>query len=363
MVVLVLLAGCPGRPSGDVPSEWDPGVVLGEGVFQRAVWSEVPVGRVSEIRVRSNPTPAMPILVVGAEGAAFMTQDGSVTQTIRFDRRGGRVVAVDLDRDGQEEFLDRGGGWQPVSIYDSRGVTIWSYGKRNILEALLRDAPNDMAMGDVDGDGRPEFVVGFNGSGGVHLLDGGGRVLWKQADGNVWGVEIRDLDGDGKGEIIHSSYAGRLTIRNHEGETLRSIRPGVYIDQITLCAWPHEDSPMRFLWSRDKKFYLVNASGKIDKAFDAPWGVGHNARCAPVRFEKGRELYFAVVALVRASWKRSLLYIYDPTGRLIYQEVIPTRMATLTAMPSTTGKGASLFVGGEGVVWEYSLSQTDLRAK
>ena len=63
---------------------------------------------------------------------------------------------------------------------------------------------DDTAAGDVDGDGRLEFVVGFNGGGGVRLLDSTEKMRWRKPDGNVWHVEIADL----KGCLLYTSARG-----------------------------------------------------------------------------------------------------------------------------------------------------------
>ncbi len=357
---LLLTGSITSSRSRGAPEEWAPGVILGEGVLNKRVWADVSVGRVSEIRVRSKPTPGMPILVVGSNGVAFMARNGSIKKTILFDRSGGRVVAVDLDGDGQEEFLNRGGGWQPVSIYDSQGNTIWSYGARHIIDVLLlKGSPNDMAMGDVDGDGKLEFVVGLNGGGGVVLLNSLGQVMWREKDANVWGVEIIDLDGDGKKEIIHTDFAGNIKVRNKDGAIIKSIRPDVYVSRFSRCAWPHPNSSLKIIESDDKdnKFYLMDMLGNTVNKLSAPWAVFNDVQCSLVNFDGGKDYYFAVINLVKVSWRRAVLYIYNPKGDLIYEEVIPAAMATLSSMSSKAGKGASLFVGGEGVVWEYSLNK------
>jgi hypothetical protein len=73
-----------------------------------------------------------------------------------------------------------------------------------------------------------KVVVGFNGAGGLHLLNADGKELWKQDDGNVWHVEIAAVDEKSSKMIVHSNARGQLTLRDASGKimaryTLKSI--------------------------------------------------------------------------------------------------------------------------------------------
>jgi hypothetical protein len=74
-----------------------------------------------------------------------------------------------------------------------------------------------VAYGDLDADGTMEFVVAWNGGGGVQLRNRAGEIIWKRRDANVWHVEIVDTDNDGKAEIVHSNASGHLVIRDQQG--------------------------------------------------------------------------------------------------------------------------------------------------
>jgi hypothetical protein len=66
---------------------------------------------------------------------------------------------------------------------DATGKPLWSYGAGS-------NGVDDMVAGDLNGDGLLQFAVGFNGGGGIHLLNSQGKKLWEFPDGNVWHVEI-----------------------------------------------------------------------------------------------------------------------------------------------------------------------------
>src|SRR6185295_3356852 len=108
-------------------------------------------------------------------------------------------------------YIDRGGGgWQTGAFIGEDGARLW---QPDALQGM-----DDLAAGDVDGDGVPEFVVGYNGDGGIHLHDAAGKRRWREDDGNVWHVEVVDTDGDGRCEIVHSNAGGDLTVRDASGK-------------------------------------------------------------------------------------------------------------------------------------------------
>jgi hypothetical protein len=69
-------------------------------------------------------------------------------------------------------------------------------------------------VSDVDGDKLDDVVVGYNGSGGVHVLDGNGRLRWKStAVGNVWKVAAGDVLGVGTPQVVVTS-GGKIHLFN-----------------------------------------------------------------------------------------------------------------------------------------------------
>jgi hypothetical protein len=66
--------------------------------------------------------------------------------------------------------------------------------------------PIDIKAGDLDGDSKPDVVVGYSVSStpspGLVAIGSSGDVLWRfTAHGGVWRVAIGDIDGDGKNDV------------------------------------------------------------------------------------------------------------------------------------------------------------------
>ncbi|MBV9469547.1 MAG: hypothetical protein JO316_10685 [Abitibacteriaceae bacterium] len=52
-------------------------------------------------------------------------------------------------------------------------------------------------------------------------------------------------------------------------------------------------------------------------------------------------------------WQRSVLYLYDPTGTLVYEEVLPEAGAAVKAVALNNASTETLLVGGVNQVWQY----------
>lgn len=169
------------------------------------------------------------VLWYGADGRSSLTPDLTLWGE-RASGRLGRQIAMggDLDGDGLNDLA-------VAASYDSgratNGGTVWLVVDRTGGSGAIRDASlgvrgdvhrglagEGLAVGDVDGDGQADLVVGAPGAdsdkGAVHLLLGpfsADRQLsdseahgWgaQAGDGYGWRTELPgDLDGDGYGDL------------------------------------------------------------------------------------------------------------------------------------------------------------------
>ncbi|QDV16494.1 hypothetical protein Pan153_11240 [Gimesia panareensis] len=338
------------RPAAvSMPPELEqPSIVSGKDFLEKKEFSTNAVtGKVTDIVYLTDPEPE--IAVAGDRGSVRLSPKGDVKSSLSFDSRPTHVDFIDVDADGTFEFLNRGGeGWQDASLIDHSGQTLWTYGGS--------PAVDDMDAADTDGDGIAEFVVGHNGSGGVHLLDKSGRLLWKQSDGNVWHVEFVDTDGDGVVEIVHSNAGGEITVRDTKGTIVKQTKPAAYFSDFSLCRWPTKKSSELLLLAEKDIIWLFDFGGKTVAQFDAPGcgKLGH-ARGTLVRFAEEQPEFLAVVVEIQ-NWQRSVLYVYRQDKTLVYQEVLDDQCSSIATIPAGEAE-ETLLLGGTGRIWKYSLAK------
>ena len=208
-----------------------------------------------------------------------------------------------------------------------------------------------------------EFAVGFIGFMGVHLVDDTGKMIWRKRAINVLHLEMVDTNGDGRDEILHTS-GGVLKIRDGRGKVIGQVRPRGYLalfnfsPDFSLCSWPSKDSPKRLLEVGKDRIRLRDLDGKVVAQFKAPHcGMFGEARGTPVRLRAGQPDYLAVLASF-ITWDRSLLYVYQPDGTLVYQEVLLGTSDAIAAVPLDGSNREAILVGGQERVWKYQLSSS-----
>lgn len=340
-----------------------PGIFHGKGQFQRISFFQTSflrrflghgtLGVVSDIASHQSSPKSVPDLVlVGQHGAVFLGPDRKIKKRIDFKVSKydtDRVILVDIEGDGLPEFLNRGTITSAVILFDSNGAVRWRYEPDRGI--------NDAAAGDVDGDGKAEIVVGSGGSLGVVLLNAEGKRLWRREDGNVWDVEMADVDGDSRAEILHSNAGGELTIRNADGEVmLRRRTANRYFSDFSLTKWGEERVPKHLVTSRDGFIYILSLDGKLVKELHAPRGEGAGeVMGTTVYFQDPRVTYATLVNY--GHWGRSVLYIHDMEGNLLYQEIFRGNCGALVALREEENE--YLLVGCEDNVWKYSSNVTE----
>lgn len=302
------------------------------------------VGDVSDIWIDQK---SKKLVVAGDIGAATGPLDGpssSIHVVAKFPpQQTTRVSIVPVGKDCH--FLSRGSWGQPGFLADLRGKKLWT--------ESAESAVNDTAFGAIGSPAKTMFVVGYNGGGGVSLLDSSGAKLWNQPDGNVWHVEVMN-EKSAPAKIIHSNAGGVITVRDESGSIVSKSKAPFYFDNFSLCEYPKHSGKQFLVSATDGYLWLLRTDGSVEKKLIAPIDERFNlARTIPISFGGNHVDCLATVVSWRL-WKRSVLYVYSSAGELVYQETFPDEHPSLAAL---TGSGASetLLVGGRNKVMRYHL--------
>ncbi len=161
----------------------------------------------------------------------FRGTDGHIIWQVNTRGSDSPPVIADLDKDGQPEILHgEFGGWVRC-INASAGTTQWDL----LIDAdsWVQTAPTIV---DVNADEQLDFVVatwGFSNNSAYYAYDGFTRaLLWSMPmDDYVYhGTGVADLDGDSKPELVVGDYSGKLHVFNAEdGSYAWSYQAGYYI--------------------------------------------------------------------------------------------------------------------------------------
>ena len=106
----------------------------------------------------------------------------------------------DIDGDGKLEMVVGSGDLKVYALNGEDGSFLWSY----TTDYWISSSP---ALGDIDGDGKLEVVVG-SWDNKVYGLNGeNGSFLWSYTTGSnvIESPALGDIDGDGKLEVVVGS--------------------------------------------------------------------------------------------------------------------------------------------------------------
>lgn len=183
--------------------------------------------------VFSPQTSAGPSRLVAMSG-----KDCSVRYDVAANLQGfSQLAAADLDGDRLPEIVGilasgAPGAGHPVGVFDGKtGVLIASSSESYVLSGGVSFDCSGPAIADLDGDGKPEIVVGgmalrFDRASGRLT-----RVFNSPVTGATWGTLtlVEDMDGDGKPEIVSGNriYDG-LTGTDKTPSSMASLSHGGY---------------------------------------------------------------------------------------------------------------------------------------
>ncbi len=267
----------------------------------------------------------------------------------------------DLDGDGAGDLVVVGPGTDAPPAGRAAGRTPDDFGRvvvlvndgtgelRSLPSYLAGDAPSAVALGDVDGDGNLDAVVGNLASDEVtvHLGDGTGALRLVSSAGTGQGpagVALDDLDGDGDLDLAVCNRGSRdVTVLAGAGdgtfETLVTVALGSVPSGVTTGDLDGNGIPD-----------LVVASGEGGEV-SVLFGRGNGTFQEPVRYSVGGRPAEARVADLAGNGLADLV-ISDGQGRVVLLLGDGDGFFETVVMEQVGGSPGSLAVGdldGDGV--------------
>ena len=131
------------------------------------------------------------------------------------------VAIVDIDGDGKPDLVFSSWGTYMLSVLRNTTTAGGPITFASHVDFAAGNTPQGLAVGDLDGDGRPDIVVANNGDNTLSVYrntSGAGTISFAtttQATGyQPWAAQIADLDGDGKPDVAGLNN-GASTISVH----------------------------------------------------------------------------------------------------------------------------------------------------
>jgi peroxiredoxin/outer membrane protein assembly factor BamB len=198
-----------------------------------------------------------------------LSTDGKIRRSFKIEAKGNLLRLARPGRAGNPNLLVFGVWSAPVSACSSSdGSLLWTY--------KIKDGVDDVCAADVDGDGRDEVVVGFNGSGGLHVLDPDGVLRWKTTKiGNVWHVAAGDVNGDKKIEVLSTSAEGKVHVFDAEGKSLDTLDAPFYANGIQVGQFAKQGPAATIVVSSEDALAALDGKGKTLWNQSLPAGISH----------------------------------------------------------------------------------------
>ena len=341
-----------GSPSSDYLSE-------------RVVFDDGALGGVSSInRVNCRPNAGTETLVALHRGVVFLNDSyeeqtrivfsGQYFQTVNpvhpDDARSCRFIVCKL--------------FENAALLDSGGKEIW----RVAGDTDAGQHIDGVECGDIDGDGKPEFAVYHRYQEGIALVDGSGKTMWKHPVGALGHLEMKDVRGNGKQEIIYcnsnnASGTTVFTILAADGAVVHRVEISTASYEFAVIRWPGKEGRPNLLLTEENRIRIVDMKGSAVVQLDAPGcRTFGKVKAVTVQFQKDEPACLAVRKSLHPDL--AVLFVYDANCKLVFQkaEVRKGGMQPALAVVRVDETGVErLLVGaarGYGArVLEYSLAQ------
>ncbi len=332
LIAILIFNACTSTPAVER------GVVVGEGLLKAdTLFSQPKLGNITAIKILTDDSLPTQILVVGTKGVSIINEKGDELNHIPFEYgdgygRFGLGNVQPVFNPDRILYLNRGGGWQPVSLFDEKGKKMWEYS----------GAPNDAALIDLDSNGENEIIVGTNGGGGVIAFYQSGEEIWTTKASNAFSIAV--IKENGMNYIIHTD-GEEIVIRSVDGKLLRTLD----LPDVSFEIDDFKGNKAIFC-AKNQQLYVFDFYGnKLDSFSLETQGRDHkyiNSQLLSVKNSGG---------IISTNFRRanSEWHLYDHNDSIVYHERYWGHYPVVYEY--TSGSKVHLLLGcDEGIVKVYS---------
>ena len=199
---------------------------------------------------------------------------------------------------------------------------------------------SSIELSDLTGDSVQDVVIsyGYDGvGGGIQVIEGNGNLVWDfPTPVRLGDLAVGDINNDGKPDVVVVEYFGNkvYAIDNAGSLLWTTDLEGVYHDTVTLGD-VDGDGTIDVAVADSSKVCLIGANGQLIWTFDTGAGV-NKAEIGDLDGDGSKE----VVAVTEGGWERSLrggMYAINSDGSLKW--FLLANIGTLLPKPGANYRG------------------------
>ncbi|MDD3814224.1 MAG: hypothetical protein PHZ02_06210 [Desulfocapsaceae bacterium] len=206
---------------------------------------------------------------------------------------------------------------------------------------------------------RP-FFLSYQNTDFIVFHDTDGKELWRK------NIPVSDIGiyVTPKGEQLPFAITGhnkssKLSTYQLDGSQGQSIKIPDWAMDAQAISWP---TPGNLLVGTGRHFAVLDQNGYeilSHTVQDTSFNPYHGPEGTSVKFSKEEKPYLAVMCHGSSGYARSVLFIFDPDGNLVWKEEVK-KLSAIISLPQVEEGNEVLLVGGmEGII-EYKLNEERL---
>ena len=168
-------------------------------------------------------------------------------------------------------------------------------------------------------------------------------------------MKVIDIDGDRRDEIVYLD-SNSIKIINYKGEPIRSFKAPW--NCWCLNIWPiASDKLLLYGWTMGDVNNLIIADtyGNVVEKLPLP-PLERIEKLKPVNFLGAKEKpYYVATRFWAYTYDRSAVYILDPAGKMIYEEIMPERVDNIEVIYDQNTQKDYVLFSVSNKVWRFKL--------